>query len=61
MDALVKLLDGSESPSDAAATITKAYSSYVTQPLKNSDSDRVQLSGAYTAMQFERSGLRKAA
>lgn len=42
IDALIKLLNGSESPSATAATITKAYSNYVEQPMKNSDSDRVQ-------------------
>jgi hypothetical protein len=42
IDALAMLLDGSESPSATAATITRAYSHYVEQPLKNSDSDRVQ-------------------
>jgi hypothetical protein len=42
IDALAVCLDGSESPSAVAVIITKAYSSYVGQPLKNSDSDRVQ-------------------
>lgn len=41
IDALAMLLNGSESPSAAAAIITKAYSSYVEQPVKNSDNDRV--------------------
>lgn len=40
-DALATLLDGSESPSAAAAIITKLYRSYVEQPSKNSDNDRV--------------------
>jgi hypothetical protein len=42
IDALAMCLDGSEPPSTIAAFVTKAYSSYVEQPLKNSDSDRVQ-------------------
>jgi hypothetical protein len=42
INALAMCLDGSESPSAVAVIITKAYSSYVGQPLKNSDNDRVQ-------------------
>jgi len=42
IDALVMLLNGSEAPGAAAAIITRAYSNYVEQPVKDSDSDRVQ-------------------
>jgi hypothetical protein len=42
IDALAMCLNGSEPPNAVAAIITKAYSTYVEQPLKNSDSDRVQ-------------------
>jgi hypothetical protein len=42
IDALAMSLNGSKPPSAIAAIITKAHSSYVEQPLKNSDNDRVQ-------------------
>jgi hypothetical protein len=41
IDALAMTLDGSESPIAVAAMITKSYGSYVEQPLKNSDGNRV--------------------
>jgi hypothetical protein len=41
IDALAMSLNGSESPSVIAAIITTAYSSYVEQPLKTSEGDRV--------------------
>lgn len=42
INALVTLLNGSEASSATAAISTRAYSNYVGQPPKNSDSDRVQ-------------------
>jgi hypothetical protein len=41
IDALAMSLNGSESPSAIAVIITTAYSSYVEQPLKTSDSERI--------------------
>jgi hypothetical protein len=42
IDALAICLNGNGPPNAIATSITKAYSSYVEQPLKNSESDRVQ-------------------
>jgi hypothetical protein len=41
IDALGMTLTGSDSPSTAAAMITKSYGNYVEQPLKNSENNRV--------------------
>jgi len=41
IDALGMTLDGSKSPRAAAAMIATSYGSYVVQPLKNNDSNRV--------------------
>jgi hypothetical protein len=41
IDALAMTLNGSESPSAAAAMITKSYCNYVEHPLKNGGSNRV--------------------
>jgi hypothetical protein len=41
IDALAMTLTGSDSPSTAAAMITKSYGNYVEQPLKNCENNRV--------------------
>jgi hypothetical protein len=41
LDAIAMVLSGSQSPSAAAAVVTKAYASYVERPLKNSGSSRL--------------------